>query len=125
EDEPQEMAARVDRETPRRASELLVTLEVGMDQRRRGQCGMQVDGHSELGGLGPHRPILASIQELALLVAMDHRALEAELLDATLELVSGRLGLCRWQRGEGGEALRMLLDRLVHALVRVLRHRNR
>src|SRR5512138_3642042 len=103
------MAAGVDGEAPRRARQLLVALEVRLDHLRMRQRRMQVDRHAELFRPLPDRPVLARVEKLALLVAMDHRAPEAELADAAPELFGSRLGIRRWQGREAGKSIRVFL----------------
>jgi len=86
---------------------------------------VQVERHVErLGALEDH-PVFLLVEETPPGVAVDHRALEAELGDAARELVGRCARVGRRERGESGETVRVRLDRLVREIVRVLRHGDR
>src|SRR6185503_17622615 len=69
--------------------------------------------------------VLLVVEEAALLVAVDHRALEAELADAALELGGGRLRIRGRQGGEAGEAFRVRFHGVGEPVVRIARHGDR
>src|SRR2546426_12656694 len=110
EDDAQEMAAGVHREAPAGARQLLVALEVGLHGVRVRQRWMQVDRYAERLRALEDRPVLALVEKAAARVPMDHRALEAELADATLELLRRGFRVRRWQRRKPGKASGILLD---------------
>src|SRR5712691_3426615 len=125
EDDAQEMAARIHRETPARARELLVPLEVGLERVRVRERGMEVERHAERLGALENHPVFLLVEETPSSVAVDHRAFEPQPRDAALELLGRGAGVSRRQRGECGETVRVRLDRLAREIVRVLRHRDR
>src|SRR5712692_1671184 len=89
------------------------------------ECRVQVDRHVErLRALEDH-PILFFVEEAPLSMAVDHRALEAELLHGTLELLRSGVGVGSGKRGERGEAVGVRAHRFVRAVVGVARHRDR
>ena len=119
------MATRIDCKSPACAREVLVAQEVRFHRFRMGERRVQIDRHAErLSALEDH-PVLLLVEEAPLSVAVDHRALEAELLYRALELFRRRFGVGGGQRGERGEAIRVRLDRGVRAVVGVARHGDR
>src|SRR5690242_13132110 len=99
------MAARIEGEAPGRALQLFISREIGLDCIRVRHCRMEIDRHIQrLRGL-EDAPEFLLVEESALGVAVNHRAFEAELLDATLQLARRGVRIRRWQRGEAGEAI--------------------
>ena len=86
---------------------------------------MQVDRHAELLGALVDRPELLVVEEHAVGEPVQHRALEAELRDAALELVGRRRRIGGRQRREAGEARRIGLDGLVQPVVDAARQLGR
>ena len=84
----------LDREAPGGAQQhrkiLGVLLVVGVDHRRMRHRGMQIDRHVERLGAREDRPVALVVDELPVREAVDHRALEAERLDAARKLVGRR-----------------------------------
>ena len=80
---------------------------------------MQVDRHLQLCGGFKDRQKFGIVQETAANRAIEHRALEAKLVDATFELLRGMLGVFHGQRGEPAEALWMLANRLREFIVHI------
>ena len=111
---------------PRHGREILDVVVV-VDARHLGlrQSGMQIDRHVELFGARINRPEFLVVEEGAVGEAVQHGALEAEFFHAALELVGSRLGHRGRQAGEGGEALRILGDLGVQAIVDAPRERGR
>ena len=72
---------------------------------------MQVQRHAETLEAREQHVEARVVEEAPAGVAVDHRALHAELADRALELVRRRARVGRGQGGEGGEALRVLVDR--------------
>src|SRR5262245_18708679 len=79
--------------------------------------GMHDDGHAQLGGLGPEGIVFRQRQIVAIHVAADRRAAQAETFDAVLELLRREIGKLQRDRGHGDESIRMRLDPLREALV--------
>ena len=119
EHEAQEMAGRLDVPAPDRALHLrLVAQDVGLPVR----IGrVDVDRRADLGGALPERQIARVVQVDAVRVTVDHRAHEAEIVDAPLQLVGGRLRVLHRQHREPAVALRVALDLRLQIVVRAVR----
>src|SRR6185312_11366703 len=85
EHDAQEMTRGVDREAPGRALQLLVLREISLDCIGMRHRRMEIDRHAQRFSRREDRPEFLLVEKGALRVAMDHRAAEAEFLDATLE----------------------------------------
>ena len=109
----------LDREAPGGAQQhgevLGVLLVIGVDHRRMRHRGMQVDRHVERLGAREDRPVALVVDELPVGEAVDHRALEAERLDAARELVGRRRRIGGRQRREARIARRLRSRRSARA----------
>src|SRR2546426_8067226 len=103
--------------TPRGTSDVLIAIEIRLHRGERRLPRVEVDRHIERLGTFPNRPVFVVVEEAALLVPMDHRALEAQLLHRAFQLTSRGLRIRRWQRGEPFEARWMLFHSLVEPLI--------
>ena len=82
---------------------------------------MEIEGHVERRDHAPEGPVLRQIVVQRALSelgeAVDQRALEAEILDAALELAARQVRVLERQRGEALEALRAARDLLGEEVV--------
>ena len=116
------IAPGVARRDHRKVFDVVVVIDprhVGLRQRR-----MEIDRDVERFGAGIDRPELRPIEEFAVGEAVHHRALEAVLLDAALELVGGGVRHRGRQRGERRKPLRVLFHLRGEAVVDAPRQRN-
>src|ERR1700726_3572411 len=111
------MHAGLDAETPSRQRQFVVTRKIGLHHGRVRPARMQVDGHIEPFGAFENAPELLLIQKTVSGTAIDHRALEAEPADRTIELPHCRRRVRGWQCGEAGEAIGMRFGCRVEAVV--------
>ncbi len=70
---------------------------------------MDVDAAVERFGGFEDRPELGIVEIFVVGVAVDHEAVQAELVDRALHLLGGALGAVRREAGEAGEARRIFL----------------
>ena len=112
---PHRVGADLDAVTPHRAVHAVVlqrTLE-----RIRGGAGVDVDAPvKRLGGF-EDRPELGIVEVFAVSVAVDHKAVEAELVDGTFHLLRRALRAVRREAGETGETGRILAAQLGQPVV--------
>ncbi len=80
---------------------------VGAQLGDHGRRGVQVDRHAELLGLGQDRPVALLVEERVAEVRVRLPALEAELLDAALELGDRAVDVLGVDGGVAGEAVGM------------------
>src|SRR6185312_15165331 len=84
---------------------LRVILVIDLRYFRVRQRGMEVNRYIELLGAFVDRPELLEVEKLAIRHAVQHRALESELGNGAIELVSGGLRIDGRQGGKGGKTL--------------------
>src|SRR3954454_15183921 len=96
---------------------LRVLLIISVDHGRMRHRGVQVDRHVERLGARENRPIALVVDELALSEAVDHRALEAELLDAARKLIRRGRRIVGRQRRKTRVARRGRLHDLGEAII--------
>ena len=97
----------------------------GLDDGLRRPRRVQIDRDIKRVGAFENRPEEFVVEVAAANVAVDQRALEAVLAHRALQLVGGLVRNRGRQRGETGEARRMLLHRFRQHIVGVARQRER
>ena len=100
-------------------------LVVGVADRGHRLGRVQVERHAQALEAREQHVEVGVVEEAPARVAVDHRALHAELAHRALELVGGGLGRRGRQRGEGREAVGMLGDGARELVVRLARERDR
>ena len=124
EDETKKMRTGVDAEAPGAQRELFVAVEIGLHDRRMRFARMQVDRHAERLGAFEDAPERLLVEKPALRVTVDHRSLEVQAPNRTVELVRRGGRVRSRQRGKAGEAIGMRADRLEQEIVRFPCRRN-
>ena len=119
-DEPEQMQPDLDAEAEDRAVE--PGLDHRADHRIGRRLGMDVEQLPSLDAGAQDRIELGIVEILALRVAVDHHALEAELLAAG-DLVRAPLRILRRDRGHADETARMARHRLGEPVVGANHHR--
>ena len=129
EHQPNALRRGLDGETPAGGQQprkiVQIVLVVGLDDVGVGIRRVHVERHVEGGGALEDRPEPLVVEEqTAPRQPVDHGALEAELVDAALELVGVGLRIRSRQRGETLEAIGIAVNRFLEAVVDVARDTN-